>query len=618
MLFLNKDPHQLVEQLLVHRGTERAITTTKETPALGSHVSTGTHATNRDVTNLIPVIVAQNKEVSIPQAPPPLVPPHETQTVPPKVQVKCQINIDRLEKELSGHPDQFFVHKLCTELREGAHIGFVGERKPKTARNLPTAFQQPEKISENLANEVTLGRTAGPFDFPPFANFQISPLGIIPKKHSEKFRTIFHLSYPKTGTSINSCINKDSFSLQYVSTDQAIASIQALGKGTPMAKTDIESAFRLFPIHPDDWELLGMTWEGKYYYEKFLPFGLRSAPFLFNQLSEGIEWILRNKCGISFVCHFLDDFLIMEPPSLGPDPFLDCKASRTSMQLTFKELNVPLAPAKTVGPATRLEFLGIILDSEQMQASLPQDKVIRLQEELAKWSNRRKGTLKELQSLIGSLNFACRVIPPGRAFLQRIINLTIGIKKPYHHVRLNAAFFEDIRMWQMFLKDWNGKQFFLNTAWESSVSLQLFTDASSTIGYGGIFGRQWFQGAWENLDRQKQGLSINWKELYAIVVACHIWGSRWSQKRLLFYCDNQSVVEIINSKRSKCPAIMSLVRNLTLLTLQNNFYFKAMHIPGSKNEIADSLSRFQVERFRMLAPWANKYPQPIPKTPLLL
>ena len=70
-----------------------------------------------------------------------------------------------------------------------------------------------------------------------------------------------------------------------------------------------------------------------------------------------------------------------------------------------------------------------------------------------------------------------------------------------------------------------------------------------------------------NLDRQKQGLSINWKGLYATVVACHIWGSRWSQKRLLFYCDNQSVVEISNSKRSKGPEIMSLVRNLTLLTL---------------------------------------------------
>ena len=87
--------------------------------------------------------------------------------------------------------------------------------------------------------------------------------------------------------------------------------------------------------------------------------------------------------------------------------------------------------------------------------------------------------------------------------------------------------------------------FLLNTTWESCVWLQLFTDAFSTIGYGGTFRRQWLQGAWENLDSQEQGLSINWKELYAIVAACHIWGSRWSQKRLLFHCDSQSVFEII-------------------------------------------------------------------------
>ena len=80
-----------------------------------------------------------------------------------------------------------------------------------------------------------------------------------------------------------------------------------------MAKTDIESAFRLIPVHPDDWELLGMQWGGLYYYDKVLPFGLRSAPFLFNQLSEALEWILYDKCQISYVAHFLDDFLIIEP-----------------------------------------------------------------------------------------------------------------------------------------------------------------------------------------------------------------------------------------------------------------------------------------------------------------
>ena len=182
-----------------------------------------------------------------------------------------------------------------------------------------TANANPQQIAQNIATEVSLGRMAGPFDTPPLTNFQVSPLGIIPKKNSDKFRTIFHLSYPKSGNSINSYIEKSDFSLSYVSVDEAIKAIKPLGQAAFMAKKDIESAFHLYPVHPDDWELLGMKWDGKYYYDKVLPFGLRSAPFLFNQLSDAIEWILNNKCAISYVCHFLDDFLIIKPGNqIGP------------------------------------------------------------------------------------------------------------------------------------------------------------------------------------------------------------------------------------------------------------------------------------------------------------
>ena len=41
---------------------------------------------------------------------------------------------------------------------------------------------------------------------PPFPNLEVSPIGLVPKKHSTstKFRTIFHLSFPNSGvTSIN-------------------------------------------------------------------------------------------------------------------------------------------------------------------------------------------------------------------------------------------------------------------------------------------------------------------------------------------------------------------------------------------------------------------------------
>ena len=229
-----------------------------------------------------------------------------------------------------------------------------------------------------------------------------------------------------------------------------------------MAKKDIESAFHLYPVHPDDWELLGMKWDGKYYYDKVLPFGLRSAPFLFNQLSDAIEWILNNKCAISYVCHFLDDFLIIEPGNqIGP-PQHNCQNSLTSMLKTFRALGVPLSAGKTVGPTTELEFLGIVLDSEKMEARLSAEKLNRIKHELSLWSVRKSATLVELQSLIGLLQFACRVAPPGRVFLQRIIHLTVGLKKPHHHVRLNQAFFADLAMWRSFLDSWNGKAFFLN------------------------------------------------------------------------------------------------------------------------------------------------------------
>ena len=242
------------------------------------------------------------------------------------------------------------------------------------------------------------------------------------------------------------------------------------------------------------------------------------------------------------------------------------------MLLTLKNLGIPISKHKTEGPSTVLQFLGILLDSVRMEARLPEDKVQRLRSDLSHWRTRKSATLQEIQSLIGTLNFACKVIPPGRPFLQRIIHLTRKVNKPYHHIKLNAGFREDIRMWQTFLDQWNGSNFFMHKDWATSEALHLYTDAASTVGFGGIFGTQWFQGKWQpNQTISTPGISIDWQKLYAIVVACSIWGKHWSRKRIIFHCDNQPVVEIINSKRSKSPTIMTLIRTLTLITLKHNF-----------------------------------------------
>jgi len=368
------------------------------------------------------------------------------------VPLPTPINVTKLEEVLREHPDPAFVARLCSFFRTGADIGFTGPRIARFSKNLPTALAQPDIVSENLTKEVALGRVGGPFPTPPFPNLQVSPIGLVPKKHSNKFRTIFHLSFPKSGvTSINYSISKEDHSLQYITIDNAIQGILRHGRGSFLAKTDIESAFRLIPLKPSDYELFGMFWGGKYYYDKVLPFGLRSAPFLFNMLSDAVEWILVNKCYISFVCHILDNFLIIEPASASLPHSQLCQESLSSMLLTFRNLGIPIAINKTQGPHTVLEFMGIVLDSEKMEARLPADKVERIQTSLASFQRRKSCTLKELQSLIGTLNFACRVVPPGRPFLQRMIELTRNISQPHHHVKLSSGFFKDLLTWQQFI-----------------------------------------------------------------------------------------------------------------------------------------------------------------------
>ena len=116
--------------------------------------------------------------------------------------VVTPIEANRLKLALANHPDKLFADRLCSELQHGAHIGYEGPCAPRSSKNLPSATANPSVIDENLGKEVALGRTAGPFASPPLKNFQVSPIGLVPKKHSGKFCTIFHLSHRKSGNSI--------------------------------------------------------------------------------------------------------------------------------------------------------------------------------------------------------------------------------------------------------------------------------------------------------------------------------------------------------------------------------------------------------------------------------
>ena len=126
------------------------------------------------------------------------------------------------------------------------------------------------------------------------------------------------------------------------------------------------------------------------------------------------------------------------------------------IQQTCRELGVRLAMEKLEGPATCLTFLGIEVDTMEGVLCLPQDKLSRMREALAKWECKKS----ELESLVGTLQHACRVVRPGRSFLRRMIDLLCIQKRAYHHIHLNGEFRADLWWWSTFASHWNGVAFF--------------------------------------------------------------------------------------------------------------------------------------------------------------
>ena len=68
-----------------------------------------------------------------------------------------------------------------------------------------------------------------------------------------------------------------------------IAGIMRLGQGSLMAKFDVQNAYRIVPVYTEDCQLLGMKWRGAFYVDMVLPFGVRSAPYIFTCTADLVE-----------------------------------------------------------------------------------------------------------------------------------------------------------------------------------------------------------------------------------------------------------------------------------------------------------------------------------------
>ena len=505
------------------------------------------------------------------------------------------------EYALANHPDRCFADYIVGGIRTGFRVGFDYDHHcVKAKNNMHSAREHPEIIREYLAKECAEGRILGPFPPASLPGVQVSRFGVIPKKGLNKWRLILDLS--PEGRSVNDGIRQELCSLSYVSIDDAARAVARAGRGALLAKIDIKSAYRIVGVHPEDRLLLGMLWDEELYVDTALPFGLRSAPKIFTALADALEWVVR-QTGVKVMLHYLDDFLLVGEPASE-----QCKDNLQKLLAVFTSLHIPVASEKLEGPTTCLSFLGIELDTYLMVLRLPQEKIEELRALLAHWRTKKWCLLKDLQSLVGKLQHACKVVRPGRTFLRRMFELLRGTPKRQCFIRLNATFRSDLAWWLMFLESWNGVSMLADVD-NAPPDAHLYTDASGGIGCGAWSGRHWFQYFWPD---EFAARSIAVKELVPIVMACIVWGKIWRQQNVLAHCDNQAVVEVINTGSCKDPELMQLLRSLFFITAHLEITLRAAHIPGLLNTGADALSRDNLILFHSQVPAARPSPTPLP------
>ena len=158
-----------------------------------------------------------------------------------------------------------------------------------------------------------------------------------------------------------------------------------------IAKVDVESAFRITPIYrlqiDHCWVFVGGS---QYFIDAILPMGF----LIFECFSTALEWVAMVILGVTAMVRDIDDFLMM---SNSEDK---CKRDLMAFTNPCQESGVPLAPDKTVGRSTAIPFLGIILDTVNYEARLPDDKFVKARELILTFLGKQKVTLKELQQLI--------------------------------------------------------------------------------------------------------------------------------------------------------------------------------------------------------------------------
>ena len=189
--------------------------------------------------------------------------------------------------------------------------------------------------------------------------------------------------------------------------------------------------------------------------------------------------------------------------------------------------------------------------------------------------------------------------------------------KPHHHIKISSENKLDLMVWREMLMNPDGYyKPFMETKALNAVEIDMYSDASGnySLGFGAYCGTEWSFGQWDYEFCHKVKPSIEYLELFGVLVGVLNWIKQFGNKRIILFFDNESVVYMINNNSSNCKNCMVLLRMLVAESMFRNVRIFARHVGTKQNGKADALSRLDFKRFWALANGQmNSRNTPVPK-----
>ena len=500
-----------------------------------------------------------------------------------------------LRSNLSDYKDQ----QICDFLEFGFPLGYLGndsllddieKKNIWKFKNHKGAEDFPDSMLSYLEKESRYKAILGPFKNNPFnSGIKISPLNTVPKRESSERRVILDLSFPK-GAAINDFVSKEFYlgekiDLVYPKVDDFIQLIKQKGQGCLLFKTDLSRAYRQLSYCPSSFNFVAFIWKKHIFCNTVLTMGSRSSAYCCQKFTNAISFILF-KIGI-YVLNYLDDLASAEIGKNATFAF-------QTVQSILQKCGIEEAKNKASPPSTSTTFVGVLFNTETMTIEITPERLCELRALLTTWLNKELASLKEVQSLLGKLNFVAACVRPGRIFISRMLKwLKVLYRKErkFHNIPLYVK--KDIFWWHSFLPLYNGVSMMLYEEWCRPDAI--FSSDSSLQACGGFWDGKYFHSKFPAKVADR-GYSINILEMLAIIVCLKLWGKFYVGKRIQIFCDNESVCHCLNSGKTHNEFLQSCLREVSFLAAIYEFQIKAVHLSSSANRIADHLSRFYMNQ----------------------